>query len=122
MALGAGRPVDERDPGPLPSVHPVALAAAVGALWGGAGYAILWGHAPIVVGRRFVTSPLGTVAFLPVRLVLWWIRMVEGWMGRSFELAEESWWIGVVAALAGAVLATGALLLGRLAVRRARRS
>jgi len=105
---------------PLPRVHPIMAAIAAGALWGALGYAVLWGLSPIVVGRRFVVSLVGTVLFLPVRLVLWGIRAVEAAAGRPFELADTSWWIGATAALVGAVMAVGAALVVRALVRRLR--
>lgn len=105
---------------PIPRVHPVMAAMATGALWGALGYAVLWGLSPIVVGRRFVVSLLGTLVFLPVRLVLWGIRAVEAAAGRSFELADSTWWIGVTAALVGAVIAAAAALALRPVVRRLR--
>lgn len=104
----------------IPRVHPVMAAMAAGALWGALGYAVLWGLSPIVVGRRFVASLLGTVVFLPVRLVLWALRAAESLAGRPFELADTNWWIGVTAAVVGAVIAVAATIAARALIRRRR--
>lgn len=105
---------------PLPRVHPVMAAMAGGALWGAMGYAILWGLSPIVVERRFVVSLVGTVVFLPVRLVLWALRGIEGLAGRPFEFAHSNWWIGAAAAVVGAGFGVGATMALRALVRRLR--
>ncbi|HUG88679.1 MAG TPA: hypothetical protein VMP42_07920 [Actinomycetota bacterium] len=105
---------------PIPRVHPIMAAIAAGALWGALGYAVLWGLSPIVVGRRFVVSVVGTLLFLPVRLVLWGIRALEAAAGRPFELADTNWWIGAAAVLLGAVIAVGATLAVRALARRLR--
>jgi hypothetical protein len=97
------------------------VAASIGAVWGAFGYALLWGHLPVVTNRRFVVSPLGTLVLLPVRAVLRTIRFVEDHVvGRPLELAESNWWIGLLAAALGAAIAAAALVLARLAVRRVR--
>lgn len=105
---------------PIPRVHPIMAAIAAGALWGALGYAVLWGLSPIVVGRRFVVSVVGTLLFLPVRLVLWGIRALEAAAGRPFELADTNWWIGAAAAVIGALIAMAAALALRPVVRRLR--
>ncbi|HEX6207001.1 MAG TPA: hypothetical protein VF058_01450 [Actinomycetota bacterium] len=105
---------------PLPPVHPVLAAMAGGALWGAMGYAILWGLSPIVVQRRFVVSAIGTIAFLPVRLVLWTLRWIESIEGRPFEFAHSSWWIGALAAVVGAGIGIALALTARTAIRRLR--
>lgn len=105
---------------PLPRVHPVMAAMAGGAFWGAMGYAVLWGLSPIVVSRAFVLSVFGTALFLPVRLVLWALRWVEGIVGRPFEFAHSNWWIGVAAALVGAAIGTVLALASRVLVRRLR--
>ena len=96
---------------------PAVLVTAAGALWGAIGYLVLWGHTPLFPSRRMVASGLGLVLFLPVRVVLWVIRAIEGLAGRSFALAESSWWIGLLAAVAGAAI----VMLPLLAVRATRR-
>lgn len=97
---------------------PVVIALGVGAAWGALGYLILWGRiAPVFPSRQFVVSGLGTALFLPVRGVLLGIRTLEHTAGRPFELADNNWWIGVVAALVGAALAAVAFLGARAAIR-----
>lgn len=98
------------------------LAGLAGALWGLGGYAALWGLTPVVVHRSFVVSAAGTAALLPVRLVLWGIRGVEGLVGRPFELASRTEWIGLLAAAVGAALATSTFVLARGTMRRLRRA
>lgn len=107
---------------PLPRVHPVLAAIAGGALWGAMGYAVLWGLSPIVVQRRFVVSVLGTMVFLPVRLVLWGLRWIEAALGRPFEFAHSSWWIGAIAAALGAVIGVTLVISGRGLIRGLRRT
>lgn len=77
------------------------VAVAVGAGWGFASYLLLWGYTPFVVHRSFVVSVVGTVLLLPVRIVLWAIHELERSAGRPFDLSENNWWIGVVAAVLG---------------------
>lgn len=117
--LGERGPASEEYP-PLPRVHPIMAAMAAGALWGGLGYAVLWGWSPIVASRRFVVSVIGIVVFLPVRLVLWGLRAAEAIAGHPFEFAHSNWWIGVAAAAAGAATAVLATAAVRAALRRAR--
>ena len=98
---------------------------ALGAAWGVAGYAVLWGYTPFVAPRSFVVSGAGTVAFLPVRLVLRGIHLAEGVAGRAFELSASHGWIGVAAGLVGAgvaLLAAFAIagIAGRIRGRRTR--
>jgi hypothetical protein len=104
---------ESRPPGqPRPSV--LSLAAGVGALWGALGYALLWGHTPIVLTRRFVVSAIGTALLLPVRLVLWSIRLVEDHVvGRPFDFSRNNGWIGLLAAVVGTILAASAYLIVR---------
>lgn len=104
----------------LPRFPPLLVAASLGALWGAMGYAILWGLTPITVSRQFVLSFQGTLALLPVRLVLWSIKAAEGLAGRHFHFPDFNWWIGAVAAGVGAGMATAAVALGRFLLRRAR--
>jgi hypothetical protein len=82
------------------------MAAAMGAAWGLLGYALLWGLTPVFVHRTFVVSPVGTLALLPVRTVLAGVRIVEERVvGRSFQLAENNGWIGLLSAAVGAGVA-----------------
>jgi hypothetical protein len=97
-----------------------AVAALLGAAWGLVGYALLWGHTSVVVHRSFVVSPLGTLALLPVRLVLWAIHGVERLAGAPFDFSQNNAWIGALSGLAGAVLAIVAFVIVRGAVRLAR--
>ncbi len=99
-----------------------AIAALFGALWGLVGYALLWGHTSVVVHRSFVVSPLGTLALLPVRLVLWAIHGVERLAGSPFDFSQNNAWIGALAGLAGAAMAVLAYTIVRAAVRRLSRS
>jgi hypothetical protein len=91
------------------------IAAAIGAGWGFASYLLLWGHTPFVVHRSFVVSVVGTVLLLPVRIVLWAIHELERSAGRSFDLAENNWWIGVVASVVGGGVVALVAWLVRLA-------
>ena len=106
----------------LPRFPPAVAAIVLGALWGGLAYAVLWGHTPLLVSRRFVVSALGTLVLLPVRLVLWGIRSLEGAVGEIFAFADANWWIGVVAAAVGAAISVGALLGARSFTKRLRNS
>lgn len=81
------------------------MAAAAGAVWGLAGYLALWGYTPFTVHRAFVVSVPGTIVLFPIRVVLWGIRAVEGWVGRPFEFASRNAWIGLAAGAAGAAVA-----------------
>jgi hypothetical protein len=82
-----------------------ALAALAGAVWGLAGYALLWGYTPIVIQRPFVVSALGTALLLPVRIVLGMIRLVEDHLaGAPFDFSRNHGWIGALAGLVGASL------------------
>lgn len=102
------------------SRHPLLLAAGAGALWGTVSFLVLWGHTPLTVTRRFVVGVVGTLALLPVRIVLWGIRTVERATGRSYHFPDTNWWIGVVAALVGAALVAGLTLVARALLKRAR--
>ena len=94
-----------------------AVAALSGALWGLVGYALLWGHTSVVIHRSFVVSPLGTLALLPIRLVLWAIHGVERLAGSPFDFSGNNAWIGALAGLAGAALAVLAFTVIRVTVR-----
>lgn len=92
-----------------------------GAIWGLAGYLVLWGHTPLVVHRPFVVSAAGTALLLPVRLVLSGIRVVEERIvGHPFDFSASHEWIGVLAGAVGGGLAMVAMLVGRFLVRRVR--
>ena len=94
--------------------RPVLLAGAVGGLWGLAGYAVLWGHTPLIIHRSFVVSGAGTVLLFPIRLVLWGIRFVEEHVAAGpFDFSENNAWIGAAAAVVGATLVMTAFLLVR---------
>ena len=88
----------------------VAWALGVGALWGALGYSVLWDGAPFEVDRAFVDSAPGTLLLLPVRLVMWAIRWAEIATGRTFDLADNHLWFGVVASAVGALVAAAAYL------------
>jgi hypothetical protein len=98
------------------------LAAGLGAAWGLAGYAVLWGYTPLTIHRSFVVSAAGTIVLLPVRAVLAGIGVVEERIaGHPFQLAETHGWIGLVAAAVGAALAGAGFLVVRGLVRRVSR-
>jgi hypothetical protein len=126
-ARGTPAPV-ERESGaeswvPVPRMPGVWVAASLGAVWGLAGYILLWGYTPIVIHRSFVVGPLGTLSLLPVRTVLTSIWLVEEHVvGRSFQLADAHGWIGVAAAAVGAAVAAVGFLAVRSVLRRARRA
>lgn len=109
--------------GPRPRLSPVAAAAVGGAVWGAAGYAVLWGKTPLTVTHRFVTSTAGTALLLPVRTVLWMIRALEVHVAhRSFDFADRNAWIGVVAAILGGAYAAVVAVGTRAFLRRRRRA
>ncbi|MGH2661637.1 MAG: hypothetical protein ACRDH8_02275 [Actinomycetota bacterium] len=94
-----------------------AVAVLVGAFWGLVGYALLWGHTPVVIHRSFVVSPLGTLALLPVRVVLWSIHAAEGLAGSPFDFSRNNAWIGALSGVAGAAIAVLSYALGRTTAR-----
>ncbi len=59
-------------------MSPYWVAAGLGALWGTLGYAALWENVPFAPSRGFVLSVHGTLALLPVRVVLGPIRAATG--------------------------------------------
>jgi len=105
-----------RDDYPLRSG--AAWAVGVGALWGVLGYSVLWEGTPYEVDRAFVDGAPGTLVLLPVRLVLWAIRWVELLTDRTFDLADNHLWIGMVAGAVGALLALTVFLGARTLWRR----
>jgi hypothetical protein len=101
-------------------VHPLALAAGAGAVWGAVSFAVLWGYTSIQVTRPFVQSVPGLLTLLPVRTVIFAIHLLEERAGRSFDLSSNHEWIGFVSAAVGAFIVGGTFaLVGWL--RRARR-
>lgn len=94
-------------------VHPIALAAGIGAVWGAVAFALLWGFTSIQVTRPFVQSIAGLLALLPVRAVVFAIHLVEERVGRSFDLSSNHEWIGFVSAAVGALMIGSAVALGR---------
>jgi hypothetical protein len=90
------------------------VGAAIGAAWGAAGYAVLWGFTPIVVHRPFVVSFLGTVLLAPVRVVLFGIRLVEERVVKSpLDFSTNHGWIGILSAAVGAALVVGSFVVAR---------
>jgi hypothetical protein len=94
-------------------VHPVALAAGAGAVWGAVAFAVLWGYTSIQVTRRFVQSVPGLLTLFPVRTVIFAIHLVEERAGRSFDLSSNHEWIGFVSAAVGALIVGGIVALVR---------
>lgn len=99
----------------------LATMGAIGAAWGFFGYTVLWQGVPFGVNRRFVESVVGTLVLFPVRTVLWGVHIGERLAGRSFDFADDNWWIGVVAAAIGAVIVVLAFVVVRTAARALRR-
>ncbi|HEX9694226.1 MAG TPA: hypothetical protein VGA74_04395 [Actinomycetota bacterium] len=104
-----------------PRASGLAAMAGVGAVWGFLGYTVLWQGVPFAVNRRFVESVVGTLVLLPVRTVLWGVHIGERFAGRSFDFADENWWIGVAAALTGGAIVVLAFVVVRTAARALRR-
>jgi len=113
----SGRGLTLRSRGP----SPVAVAAGLGAIWGAAAFAVLWGYTSIQVTRPFVESVAGLLTLLPVRIVLYAIHALETRAGRPFHLASNHEWIGFVSAAVGAVIVAAAFLAARGTVRLVRR-
>jgi hypothetical protein len=101
-----------------PRASRAAAMAAIGAVWGFLGYTVLWQGVPFGVDRRFVESVVGTLVLFPVRTVLWGVHIGERLAGRSFDFADNNWWIGAAAALIGGAIAA----MGFVAVRTAARA
>jgi hypothetical protein len=110
---GAGLVLEDEHP----RLSVLGVVASLGALWGLVGYAVLWEGVPVTVQRPFVESVPGTVALLPVKSVLWGIRLAETLEHRTFELSDNHWWIAVVAGLVGTAIAVVVGLALRAAVR-----
>lgn len=104
-----------------PRASGLAAMAGVGAVWGFLGYTVLWQGVPFGVNRRFVESVVGTLVLFPVRTVLWGIHIGERFAGRSFDFADDNWWIGVAAALIGGTIVVLAFVAVRTAARALRR-
>jgi hypothetical protein len=115
----AGRTEGLRDE--YPRASGLATMAGIGAVWGFFGYAVLWQGVPFGVNRRFVESVIGTLLLLPVRTVLWGVHIGERLAGRSFDFADDNWWIGVASAVIGGVIAILAFVVVRTAARALRR-
>lgn len=97
------------------------IAAVAGAIWGLSGYALLWGHTPVVIHRAFVESVPGTVLLLPIRVVLWAIHGLERASGGPFVFSDNSWWIGAASGVVGAATIVVLVWVVVWAVRSARR-
>jgi hypothetical protein len=81
------------------------VGTCLGALWGAAAYAILWGYTSIVVTPSFFRSPVGLVTLLPARIVLWGIGEVERHVvHHPFSFATNHGWIGVLSTVVGALI------------------
>ena len=89
------------------------LSGVIGAAWGMGGYALLWGHTPIVVHASFVESLGGTLLLLPVRVILWIIHGLERAAGGPFDFSSNHWWIGLSAGVVGATLVVAVTWLVR---------
>ena len=95
----------------------ISLAVAAGGFWGLVGYTVLWEGEPFAVTRTFVSSVVGLLALLPIRLVIWGIRAAEEIEGRTFDLSSTHLWIAPVASAIGAAIGLGMFLVVRGAVR-----
>jgi hypothetical protein len=104
-----------------PRASGLATMAGTGAVWGLFGYTVLWQGVPFGVNRRFVESVVGTLVLLPVRTVLWGVHIGERFTGRSFNFADDNWWIGVAAAAIGGAIVVLAFVVVRTAARALRR-
>lgn len=82
-------------------------AAGVGACWGLACYGVLWEGVPVVVGRPFVESAVGTLVLLPARLLLAAIHLGESLTGTTLMLGDDHAWLAVAVSVIGAAIAVG---------------
>ena len=105
----------------FPRASGLAALAGIGAVWGLFGYTVLWQGVPFGVDRRFVESVVGTLVLLPVRAVLWGVHIGERFAGRSFDFADDNWWIGVAAAVIGGAIVVLEFVVVRTAARSLRR-
>ena len=62
-----------------------------------------------------------TLVLFPVRTVLWVVHIGERLAGRSFDFADDNWWIGVASALIGGAIVALAFVVVRTAARALRR-
>jgi hypothetical protein len=99
---------------------PTLIAAVIGGAWGLLGYALLWGHTPVMVHRSFVVSVPGTIVLLPARVVLWAIHVAEDLTSGPFDFSRNHGWIGVLAGMVGAGIVAGSYLVTRAGIRRVR--
>jgi hypothetical protein len=104
-----------------PRASGLVTMAGIGAVWGFFGYTVLWQGVPFGVNRRFVESLVGALVLLPVRAVLWGVHIGERFAGRSFDFADDHWWIGVGAAAIGGAIVVLAFVVVRTAARALRR-
>jgi hypothetical protein len=104
-----------------PRASGLAALTGIGAVWGFFGYTVLWQGVPFGVDRRFVESVVGTLVLFPVRAVLWGVHIGERFAGRSFDFADDNWWIGVAAAIIGGAVVVLAFAVVRTAARSLRR-
>ncbi len=103
-----------------PKASGIGVAAGIGALWGVAGYTVLWNGVPFGVDRAFVESVFGTLILLPVRTVLWFVHLAEDAAGHPFGFADDNWWIGLAAAAVGAAMLVILFVVARAALRAVR--
>jgi hypothetical protein len=104
-----------------PRASGLATMGGIGAVWGFFGYTVLWQGVPFGVNRRFVESLVGTLVLFPIRTVLWGVHIGERLAGRSFDFADDNWWIGVASALIGGAIMVLAFVVLRTAARALRR-
>ena len=93
------------------------ISAILGALWGSAAYALLWGQTSVQLTRPFVNSLPGLASLFPVRVVLFGIHLAEDRIvGHAFDFSRNNAWIGLLAAAVGTALLCLVVLLARAAV------
>lgn len=88
--------------------------AGIGAFWGLGCYGVLWEGIPVVVGRTFVESVVGTIVLLPARALLAAIHLGESLSGRTLLLGDDHAWIAPIVAVIGAAIALGLRACARL--------